>query len=90
MHQRHSGKMSEIHKTAVTSLTKLPRRFQQRTTILAAFAMILGELRFVVERVDVRWPTLHAKKDDSFGTRGKMRCLGRQRIVLFACSSADS
>ena len=59
--------------TAVAALAKLPRRHEQGTAVLAALAVVVRQLRFVIESVDVRWTTLHAQKNHPFRAGRKVR-----------------
>ncbi len=70
-------------------LPKLPGAGQQVSRIRghhAGFverqrlAMIARQERLVVERVDLRRPTVHEQEDDPLGTRREMRRANRQRI----------
>ena len=44
------------------------------------FAVPLGQLRLVVEQLQVAWRASHKQEDDALGFGGKMRLPGRERI----------
>ena len=54
-----------FHQLALTLLTK---RTKADAGEVDRFIVVIDEIRFVVETVDVAGPTLHENKDDSFGT----------------------
>src|SRR6187431_2367727 len=76
--------------TALTVFSKLPRRLKQvadtvfgereRTLERQWLAVVLRQAWLGIERVHVRWTTVHEEKDYALGFCGKMRLFGRERI----------
>ncbi len=50
-----------------------------RASLVEGLAVVVRELRLVVERVDMRWSPLHAEEDHALGPRGEMRRPGCER-----------
>src|SRR5260370_12210122 len=60
-----------------------PWRSQELAPVFAGFVLALefGELRFRIERVDMRHASAEVNEDDALGCAGEMRRLGSQRII---------
>ena len=73
----HFGKELRDAETALSVLAKFERGSEELGAGTDAvpggsFPRVFGQLRFVVERIDVRWPPAHAKEDDSLRLRREM------------------
>ena len=108
MSSTHSADVREDVADPLAALAVLPeavRRREQAVLRVAqrlaidlgrALAGVLGDLRLVVERVDLRRPARHEELNDVLGLRGEVRQLGQQRrsdgaaVAACECSPASS
>ena len=77
---------------AVAVLLELPRAAQGVTDVVELrgfdlcgewLPIVFGKPRFRVERIDLRYATIHVQEDDVFGSRLEMTFARRERVATF-------